>query len=47
MEDDGGKPVEGYGVKGIQFNKAYGMFRMADLPDISNLQLVYMRNPWG
>ena len=31
---DEDKPVDGYGVKGIQFNKAYGMLRMADLPDI-------------
>ncbi len=46
VEDDG-KPVDGYGVKGIQYNKAYGMLKMADLPDMQGLQLVYMRNPWG
>jgi len=47
VEDEDGKPVEGYGVKGIQFNKAYGMLKMADLPDMQGLQLVFMRNPWG
>jgi hypothetical protein len=47
VEDEDKKPVEGYGVKGIQFNKAYGILRMADLPDMQGLQLVYIRNPWG
>lgn len=47
IEDEDNKPVEGYGVKGIQFNKAYGMLKMADLPDMQGLQLVYIRNPWG
>ena len=47
IEDDDNKLVEGFGVKGISFNKAYGMVKMAYLPDMSGLQLVYMRNPWG
>ena len=37
VEDEDGRPVEGFGVKGIQFNRAQGIHKMADLPDISNL----------
>jgi len=47
VEDEDGRPVEGFGVKGIQFNRAQGIHKMADLPEISNLQLVFIRNPWG
>ena len=35
VEDEDGKPVEGYGVKGIQFNKSYGFGRLADFPDMN------------
>lgn len=45
--EEEGRPVDSVGPKGIQFNKAYGMMQMRDLPDISNLQLVFIRNPWG
>ena len=47
-EDEYQKPVEGQGVKGIAFNKAYGVKRMHEFTDYSQvLQLLYIRNPWG
>lgn len=47
MKEDGNTLIDGVGIKGIMFNKVYGMMQMRDIPDIANLQLVYIRNPWG
>ena len=48
VKGDDGKQEDGAGPNGIYFNHAYGILRMEDanVPP-ENLQLLYMRNPWG
>ena len=51
VEDEDGRPERGNGPKGILYNHAYSILRMADAPEFSpntgGLQLIRIRNPWG
>lgn len=42
-----GKQEEGSGPNGITFNHAYGLLRVEDVTATDQLQLLYIRNPWG
>jgi len=42
-----GKQEDGSGPNGITFNHAYGLLRMEDVTASEQLQLLYIRNPWG
>ena len=42
-----GKQEDGSGPNGITFNHAYGLLRMEDVLASEQLQLLYIRNPWG
>ena len=47
MKNEDGKTEEGTGPNGITFNHAYGLLRMEDVTASEQLQLLYIRNPWG
>ena len=47
VKGEDGKQEEGSGTSGITYNHAYGLTRVEDVTATDQLQLIYIRNPWG
>jgi len=47
QKTEDGKQEEGTGPNGITFNHAYGLLKAEDVSSTDQLQLIYIRNPWG